>query len=237
MTTIKVFEVGGAVRDELLGVPTKDVDFAVEAPSFDAMLSFVKDRGFRVFDVNERFLTVRAGVPKGDPLRERTNAADFVLCRKDSATGDGRRPDFVEPGTIMDDLARRDFTVNAMARDTETGELLDPFGGQADLRERRLQFVGTAQLRIREDGLRVMRALRFAVTKGLTMTDDTVGRLLCQESAAMLAGVSVERVRDELDKMVRADTPGTLALLARFPNLMPAIFRDGLRFEATLKKA
>lgn len=235
MTTIKVFEVGGAVRDELLGVPTKDVDFAVEAPSFAAMLAWVEDEGFRVFDVNERFLTVRAGVPKDSPLRKRTSAADFVLCRKDSATSDGRRPDFVEAGTIMDDLARRDFTVNAMAKDTETGEVLDPFGGQADLFSGRLRFVGDSMTRIREDGLRVMRALRFSVTRGLELDDDAWMTLESPLAAEMLAGVAIERVREELDKMVRADTPETLRLLVFFSNLGPAIFRDGLRFEATLK--
>src|SRR5690606_30256826 len=116
MTAIQMFEVGGCVRDDLLGIPTKDVDFTVVAPSFDAMRDHLIREGFRIHVESPEFVAIRAGVPEGHPLRERTKDADFVLARKDAPTGDGRRPDFVEPGTLMDDLARRDFTVNAMAR-------------------------------------------------------------------------------------------------------------------------
>jgi len=110
---IKLFEVGGHVRDGLLGIKSKDIDMAVEAPSWEAMREFVKHNTKKIFLEKEEFLTIRAmghdGLPK-----------DFVLCRKDGAYSDGRRPDTVEAGTIFDDLARRDFTVNAIAKEVTT---------------------------------------------------------------------------------------------------------------------
>jgi len=120
------FEVGGCLRDEFKGIPSKDVDFAVEAPSFEAMRDELIEDGFEIFEERPEFFTIRAKVPKGNPLEDRTRVADFVMCRKDGPSSDGRRPDFVEPGTIFDDLARRDFTVNAIARNAITGEIIDP---------------------------------------------------------------------------------------------------------------
>lgn len=235
--TVRLFEVGGCVRDELLGKPSKDVDFAVEAPSFDIMERHIKGMGLRIFLSKPEFLTIRAGVPKGHKLRERCKDADFVLCRKDGPSFDGRRPEFVEAGTIIDDLARRDFTVNAIARCVETGDFVDPHGGQEDLDKRVLRFVGNPRERIREDGLRVLRALRFSVTKGLKMSHDTTAALTLELAADMLVGTSTERVREELDKMFAHDTLAALTLLEEFRPIRNACFgRAGLSLMATMKK-
>lgn len=232
---LNFFEVGGCVRDEMLGLPIKDVDFAVEAPSFSFMVAALKAQGFKVFQEREEFLTVRAGVPKDSPLRDRTKDADFVMCRADGPSADGRRPDFVTPGTLADDLARRDFTVNAMARRVD-GTLVDPFGGEQDLRDGVLRFVGDPMARVTEDGLRVLRGFRFMVTKGLTPEAETDRVLRSPEAADMLDRVSVERVREEVEKMFEADTLASVALVASLPKLtQDAVFRDGLRLVPSLK--
>lgn len=237
--TIRLYEVGGCVRDELMGLKSKDVDFAVEAPSFAAMLAHIeRDLGLKVFLAKEEFLTIRAGVPEGHKLRARCKDADFVLCRKDGPSTDGRRPDFVEPGTILDDLARRDFTVNAMAKDPFTGELIDPHNGRFDLIGHTLRFVGDPMVRIREDGLRVMRALRFEITKGLRLDNPSHRAVYSDEAAEMLKKVSVERIKDELEKMFLHDQMRTLRLMADFNcYFQQAIFRGGLRLTPTLKQA
>lgn len=237
MSEIRFFEVGGCVRDEILGIPTKDVDFSVEAPSFDAMRDHLIAEGFRIFVENPEFVTIRASVPEGNPLRKRTKDADFVLCRKDGPTSDGRHPDFVEPGTLMDDLARRDFTMNAIARDG-LGILIDPFGGRKDIAARRIRFVGNPMDRIEEDGLRVLRALRFSITKGFTFHIDTFRALERRDAAEMLAGVSAERKREELHKMFAADTIGSMDLLShKFPDVMDACFGDGrIKLMPTMKE-
>ncbi len=238
-------EVGGAVRDKFLGLESKDVDFVAipDNPktfqdadwAFAALCIDLKAEGFKVFLETPEFFTVRAQVPDGHPLKERTNVADFVLARKDGPSSDGRHPDFVLPGTLMDDLQRRDFTVNAMA--ILDGELVDPFGGREDLNSNLLRFVGDPKERIAEDGLRVLRAMRFCVTKGFDIEPNTWDAVNSDFGAEMLHKVSVERIREELEKMFLVDTVFTMELLADVRRKMKrAIFRDGLRLMPTLKK-
>jgi tRNA nucleotidyltransferase/poly(A) polymerase len=241
--TFQFFEVGGCVRDELLGQTSKDVDFSVVAQegefvdateAFNNLLLFMTTQGFNIFEARQEFLTIRAKVPKGHPLLERTLVADFVLARKDGPSSDGRRPDWVIPGTLDDDLARRDFTVNAIARAVD-GTLIDPFNGQDDIKFGTLRFVGDARQRISEDGLRVMRAFRFVVTKGFVFAPGMVDVLTTGFAAEMLGKVSVERIREELIKMFKFDTLASLQLLGSLPvHTRQAIFRDGLRLDATL---
>lgn len=235
-------EVGGAVRDSMLGLDSKDVDFvAVPTVQFDtadaafvALVNHLQESGFKVFLETPQFFTVRAQVPANHPLKSRTNVADFVLARKDGPSSDGRRPDFVLPGTLFDDLQRRDFTVNAMA--ILNGELVDPFDGKSDLESNLLRFVGNPTDRIAEDGLRVMRALRFHVTKGFDVDADTWDAINSDFAAEMLSRVSVERVRDELDRMFAADTMQTMETLSALrSSLKRAIFRDNLTLMPTLK--
>ena len=162
---MQVYEVGGCVRDSLLGIPSKDVDFVCVAASYAAMRTWMVGQGFKLWLEKPEFVTIRASVPQNHPLRARTRDADFVLARRDAPSSDGRRPDWVEAGTLADDLARRDFTVNALARG-EDGVIIDLFGGRDDLAAKTLRFVGEPMARIREDGLRVLRGFRFMVTKG-----------------------------------------------------------------------
>lgn len=237
METVKFYEVGGAVRDELMGVKTKDVDFAVVAPSFEAMEQGLKDLGFKIFQSRPEYLTIRAQVPKNHILIQRTRDADFVLCRKDGPSADGRRPDYVEPGDIFDDLARRDFTINAIAKDPITGDYIDPHCGQLDLRDKVLRFVGDPMKRIEEDGLRVLRGYRFMITKKLLPAMTTHNALRSEKAAEMLHSVSVERVREELEKMFAFDTRATLYLIQTLHAYqLDAIFRDGLRLAPLLRK-
>lgn len=232
---IEFFEVGGCVRDALLGIKSKDVDFAVVAPSFDAMVSHLTAEGFKLHQVVPQFCTVRAGVPDGHALRERTRDADFVLCRADGPSSDGRRPDFVRAGTLLDDLRRRDFTVNAIARATD-GTLIDPFDGVGALKNRELRFVGSAMDRISEDGLRVVRGLRFVVTRDLTPTPATWVALNSPLAAEMLTAVATERIRDELERMFAHDTLSSLEVLSELRDeVRNALFPTGLRLSATMR--
>jgi tRNA nucleotidyltransferase (CCA-adding enzyme) len=241
--TFRFFEVGGCIRDEMLGITSKDVDFTVVSSAcereveevFARMVEHLEAEGFKVFTTMPEFLTARAKVPFGHELAVRTDVADFVLARQDGPTADGRRPEFVRPGTLMDDLSRRDFTVNAMARTVE-GELVDPFGGESDLRAGLLRFVGDPLERIREDGLRVLRGFRFMVTKGLKPTTETREAMCSPEAAEMLSKVSRERMREELERMFQTSTVETLGLFATLPTTtVEAMFPEGLRLSATMK--
>lgn len=235
---MKFYEVGGAVRDSLMGVESKDVDFAVEAESFQAMEESLKLRGFHIFLSTPKYFTVRARVPVTlSPLFRTTKVADFVLCRKDGPTKDGRRPEYVEPGTILDDLARRDFTMNAIARDPGTGSLIDPYDGAGDIQKGILKFVGDPYQRIAEDGLRVLRGLRFRITKNLRLHHETDDAFRSDLATDMIKKVSVERVREELEKMFSQNTFESLLLFNHYPRLWMAIASfEKLRLMPTLKQ-
>jgi len=182
------------------------------------------------------FLTVRAGVPVGHPLRSRTREADFVLARRDGPYSDGRRPDWVEPGSLLDDLGRRDFTVNAIARGFNDN-IIDPFDGEQDINSNTLRFVGNPDERVAEDSLRILRGLRFMVAKGLVPTSETWDAMNTDNAVKSLAFVSVERIAEELTKMFKFDTLGSLELLRKVnPKMELFLFRNGLRLAPTFKK-
>lgn len=214
---IRVYQVGGSVRDHLLGVKSKDIDYAVEAPSFEAMVQWIAQQNARLFQVKSEFGTVRAQFP-GDV------ASDFVLCRKDGFYSDGRRPDKVESGTLLDDLARRDFTVNAIAYDAVTQSYIDPHGGIDDLQQRLLRCVGKAYDRFAEDSLRLLRAMRFSICKKFTLHSSIMDCLRSDALLQLLNNVSNERKRDELLLCFSHSTQQTLKFLSLYPGLADCIF-------------
>lgn len=225
---VKLYRVGGCVRDKILGIKSKDIDFAVEAKSFDEMRNHIISMGGKIFIEKPEYNTIRAHLNGED--------ADFVLCRKDGKYSDGRRPDSVEIGTIFDDLARRDFTMNAIAEDVETGELIDPFGGVNDIKENLIRCVGNAKDRFSEDSLRMLRAIRFAITKNFRLDYMIVGMLNDEEMCAKLQNVSPERIREELNKCFDKSTYQTLAYLHKFEFLEMFCFTRGLKLTTTMKQ-
>ena len=225
----KLFTVGGCVRDMILGIESMDIDFAVESASFDSMRDSIVSRGGTVFLESPEFLTIRAKMPGIGP-------ADFVLCRKDGSYSDGRHPDSVEMGTLSDDLARRDFTMNAIAQD-EDGTLIDPHNGQSDIASRRIVCVGDAATRFTEDALRLLRAVRFSITKSMELDDAIVACLSDGRFSEMLVSVSDERIREELTKAFMFDTVESLRVLERFPLVREAAFGSGgIRLEPTMRQ-
>lgn len=241
---MEFYEVGGCVRDELLGVKSKDIDYTVVLDKdettddpFDYMVRELKRRGFKVFLESPEFLTARAQFPQsknpGAILHGPPGlTADFVLARKESDYTDGRRPDVVEPGTLFDDLARRDFTMNAIAKATD-GSLIDPFGGQSDIQNKIIRCVGDPHERFKEDPLRIVRAMRFFVTKGFNIETETANAMV--GLTYKIAGVSAERVREELSKMFTVNPMMTIDVLEMF-DVLPIIFNMGINFQPTMKE-
>jgi tRNA nucleotidyltransferase/poly(A) polymerase len=243
-----MYEVGGCVRDEILGIPSKDIDFTVvlaqhdwnpigglEFNPFQTMVDMLKKQGFTIFVTTPEFLTARGQFPKNHPTYPGM-AADFVLARKESDYTDGRRPDKVIVGTLEDDLARRDFTMNAIAKDSEGG-LIDPHSGLLDIRRKLVRAVGDPLERLSEDPLRALRAIRFSVTK-----DFSIDRNLqdAMREPAVFHGivdhVSDERIADELSKAFRYDTVSSILKLTQFPTLMAAAFSGKVSLDATMKQ-
>lgn len=220
--------VGGAVRDALLGVNSKDLDYSVEAPSFEAMRDWILSQGMKIFVDKPEFNIIRA--------RNGKEVADYVMCRKEGPYSDSRHPDWVKPGTIFDDLARRDFTVNAIAQDAETGELVDPWGGQQDLERSTLRAVGNATDRISEDPLRAFRALRFSITKGLLFDDELHTALRDRTIYAKMTSVSTERIREELNKMFQHNSIESIYRLTGYPMYLEIAVDRGIWFKPTTEE-
>lgn len=246
-TLPSMYLVGGAVRDKLMGLNAyHDLDFAVEADSFEDMKEFLmREWGVEIFLEIPEFGTIRGrftAITENGDVRSRyfadltlgTIACDFVLCRKDGAYSDGRRPDSTAVGTIYDDLKRRDFTVNAMAL-MINGTLLDPFGGRSDVKRGKLSSVGTAKERLSEDALRIYRAVRFAVTKDFEIQFELKAAMRNVGVLDKLDNVSAERIREELTKCFKHDTIKTLKLLNDFPELIQHAVDKGIWLMPTTK--
>ena len=215
--TIRLFEVGGSIRDELMGIDNPpDRDFCAESPDgWRALHCWCHDNMERVFLVNPEFFTIRGRMSDGTTI-------DVVMCRQDGPSSDGRHPDHVEPGTLMEDLARRDFTVNAMAREVNPqtlepiGDIIDPFDGKSDLMTHTLRCVGNTKDKIQEDGLRILRAARFIVTKNLGPSVELAAELKSPLPWLWMDDtVSTERVREELQKMFKNNGADAIRFLAK----------------------
>lgn len=182
---------GGCVRDELLGIEPTDYDLATDARPEQIQAVFPKARG-----VGESF-----GVML---VRFQGRTVEVATFRSDGPYHDGRRPSEVRYATAQEDAQRRDFTINGLFRDPESGDVVDFVGGQQDLANRTLRAIGVPEDRIREDRLRSLRAVRFAARFSLQVDAQTQAAI--EATAAELKGVSRERVGGELRRMLAHPT-------------------------------
>jgi poly(A) polymerase len=193
----QLYLVGGTVRDALLERSSPDVDLTTDA-SPDQILAVVRGWSDRVWLQGVRFGTV--GVRKGDFRLE------ITTFRSDVYQQDSRKPEVTFGRSIDEDLARRDFTVNAMAMRLPDGGFVDPHGGLADLAARRLRTPSSPASSFEDDPLRMLRAARFASQLELVPTPETLAAIAGHRGR--LAIVSRERIRDELEKLLRGRAPG-----------------------------
>lgn len=208
--------VGGAVRDALLGRPAGDWDVATSALPEQVIALFR-----RTIPTGLQHGTVTVMYGKG----ERRHAVEVTTFRGEGAYSDARRPDSVTFGVPLDeDLARRDLVVNAIAYDPIHGTIHDPFGGRADLAARRLRAVGDPVARFTEDGLRVLRAVRFAAT--LEFDLDAATEAAFAPALSSLAKVSQERVKVELWKLLGARRPSIGLVIARRSGVLGVVLPE-----------
>ena len=188
----EAYLVGGCVRDMLLGKTPKDFDIVTNISIYDLI---------PVFEANNWKISCTGVAMLVLNIYKRGNIFEIANYRKDSKTGDGRCPDFVEIGTIEDDAFRRDFTVNALYYNPWSGDILDPTGtGLKDLRNKILRFVGRPKERIVEDYLRIFRFYRF-LAKGFKA--DSKSLKACREMFnEAYSKTTPERIRMEIEKMV-----------------------------------
>jgi poly(A) polymerase len=188
--------VGGSVRDALLGRLGTDLDFTTSAGP-DTVDGLLRGWADGIWDMGREFGTI--GCRKGEWTLE------ITTFRADSYDAASRKPEVKYGESLQADLARRDFTVNAMAVSLPSREFVDPHGGLDDLAAGVLRTPGTPQASFGDDPLRMMRAARFAAQLGFGVDDEVVDAM--SDMADRLDIVSTERVRDELAKLVCADRP------------------------------
>ena len=191
----KAYLVGGAVRDMLMKVPAHDWDVATNATPQDVIKLF-------------KFV-VPTGIEHGTvTVHYKGNEIEVTTFRTEAGYSDGRHPDSINyAATIEEDLARRDFTMNAIAASLEDGIITDPYGGQDDIKNKLIRTVGAAHERFMEDGLRPVRALRFASKLGFSIEKNTYSEIFKKEIQAKAASISIERFRDEFEKIMASPKP------------------------------
>lgn len=232
MNDFNFYEVGGKIRDEFLGLPNKDVDY-VAVPSEELLLKFTQasdmfnvldeyliSKNFEIFLRTPDCYTIRAKFPKD---HEYSGVADFVMARKEIGYIPNTRTPIVVPGTLYDDLSRRDATVNALAKDRD-GNIIDFFNGLDDLKKGLIKTPLDCKITIEDDPLRIWRYFRFSITKGFTIDEELEFEMLHYDYELKMCVVSNQRIRDELFKCFKHDTLKTIKLLTKFEKLRDYVF-------------
>ena len=244
---MKIYEVGGCIRDSLLGIESKDIDYSVVLDNtdqtvdegWDQMLSFLKKEGYKIFLETKDCFTVRAKFPIGH-INEGL-VADFVMARKEVGYVLGTRKPILEVGTLYDDLIRRDFTLNALAKDMD-GNIIDYFNGIEHLKEGLLVTPLNPMKTMMDDPLRILRALRFSLTKDLEVHTDIMESMKQPDILDKLKKtVSQERIREEITKMMMCDTIKTIKLLVDIDRdyikgFLDIVFKDTMWLKPTTEK-
>ncbi|WP_332819815.1 CCA tRNA nucleotidyltransferase [Sphingopyxis sp.] len=218
--------VGGAVRDTLLGLPVTDIDLATP------LLPLEVTRRLEAADIK----VIPTGIAHGTVTAIASGDHHEITTLRHDVETDGRRATIAFANDWRDDAARRDFTINALYADADTGEVLDWFDGLADLKAGRVAFIGDAATRIAEDHLRILRFYRFAARFGRGALDP-VSHAAVVTARQSLKSLSRERIADELTKILGLPDPraivGQMADDGIFAVLLPEMDRG---FAAALDK-
>ncbi len=239
----ELYMVGGAVRDLLLRRDAPlDADLTTNARPDEIKRLAAPTHPAALFSIGEKFGTVRLHYPRQSPATTDPTGPDPVLAvgghdpdvdvieittyRSDRYDADSRKPEVTFGDSLDGDLLRRDFTINAMARDPLTGELHDPYGGRADLERGIIRAVGDdPERRFDEDPLRLLRACRFAAQLAFEIEPKTAAAIAKQ--AGTLAKISRERIRDEITKLLVTENPALgirlLVDLGLIPYVVPEV--------------
>ena len=213
------YVVGGYVRDIFLQRPSKDIDVVTVGSGIGLAKAFAAKLGRQAhLAVFRNFGTAQ--------VKYKGHEIEFVGARKESYSHDSRKP-VVEDGTLADDQNRRDFTINALAiclNREHFGELIDPFGGMADLEAGLIRTPLDPDITFSDDPLRMMRAIRFATQLGFRIVDETFDAIT--RNRERIAIISAERIIDEMNKIMLAARPSVGFLLLDKCGLLPLVFPE-----------
>ncbi|MCL2129874.1 MAG: HD domain-containing protein [Treponema sp.] len=219
----QVYLVGGAVRDLLMGRKSQDWDLATDARPEEVIALFHRKK---TSGGEKRSFVIPTGIKHGTvTVHFNGYSMEVTTFRSESGYTDGRRPDSVEFGvSIEEDLSRRDFTMNAAAYKLPAGPLLDPFSGGDDIKKRIIRCVGNPEERFSEDGLRPLRAVRFASQLNFSIDEKILSAI--PGVLYFTATVAAERIRDELDKIIKTSKPSNALLLMEKTGLLKMLLPE-----------
>lgn len=213
----EAYLVGGCVRDLLLNLKPKDWDVTTNAHPEQIQELFEETY------YNNAFGTV--GVVNEDPADPTLKVIEVTPYRSEGTYSDARRPDSVQFGVALEeDLARRDFTINAIALSPSQGHTIDPFKGHEDAETKLIRAVGTAEDRFREDALRLLRAVRLGAELGFGIEQHTFEAMAA--AAETLGKISKERIRDEFTRIIMSERPMEALLHMKHTGLMAYVVPD-----------
>ncbi|MDP1721852.1 MAG: CCA tRNA nucleotidyltransferase [Candidatus Gottesmanbacteria bacterium] len=218
----EAYAVGGSVRDTIMGRPTKGWDFTTNAKP-EEVLALFPDSFY-----DNQFGTVGVKIYKSSVVSRQSSDEiediyEITTYRSEKGYTDRRHPDTVIWGnTIEEDLARRDFTINAIASDGQ--KLIDPYDGQKDLHTKIIRSVGDPKDRFAEDALRMMRAVRLAAELGFSIEESTLAGITT--NAGLLTNISLERIRDELLRILAAQFASDAILVLKATGLLSHIIPE-----------
>lgn len=213
---------GGCVRDQLLGIRPKDYDVATSARPDQIRELFGHKRTLAI-GASFGVITVLGRRPQGQ--------IEVATFRTDAAYSDGRHPDSVTFSTAEHDAERRDFTINGLFFDPVAGEVVDYVGGRADLDRKLIRAIGDPRLRLTEDKLRMLRAVRFAATFGFAIEAATLDAI--RAMAPEVTTVSAERIGAEIRRMLIDPRRAVALELLRESKLLPQVLPELDRVDAT----
>lgn len=193
-----LYLVGGSVRDTIMGRAPKDYDYTTNATPSEIRWILEGMNPDALFAVGEKFGTIGA-IFDGAPV-------EITTFRTETYEGGSRKPDVTFGTDLVEDLSRRDFTINAIAKDMRDGFVVDPFAGRTDIRDGIIRAVGKPAVRFSEDPLRLLRAVRFACQFDFTIEMRTLEAM--RKYAYKLKSISQERIVAEMNKILMSDYPG-----------------------------
>lgn len=204
----KAYLVGGAVRDMFMNKPASDWDVATDATPEQVIAAFKK--------------VIPTGIAHGTvTVHFMGEEIEVTTFRIEQGYSDGRHPDKVSfASDIEEDLSRRDFTMNAIAVSLKDGSIVDPFNGKSDIKNKIIRSVGNPLERFNEDGLRPIRAIRFASQLGFEIESETLKAISNENILQKTSTVSIERFRDELIKLLKSPKPSVGLKLLENTNIM-----------------
>jgi len=211
---MNIYEVGGTLRDSLLGKKHKDIDLAIDASSFKEMKDYVLKNSRKIFLEKPEFGTIRYMSVNGNP-------EDISLCIKSRNL---EKQDF-EIGTIQEDLQQRDFTINAIARNIKTGEIIDPTQGALDIESKIIRCTQKPELIFKMDPIRIIRAIRFKIELSFKIDPSIEDYFKIESNFEQLKNQNRERLRQEIGKCFKFSTTQSIIEFTKLgPFFIDAVF-------------